>query len=96
MRAAAKRSVKPVELGEHGVIRVPSRFRRAHRLKKGSQLLLVEVGNALVMVPPDPVFDSLSQRLQNTLAKAGVTLEALLKGLPKERKRLFTERYGKI
>jgi bifunctional DNA-binding transcriptional regulator/antitoxin component of YhaV-PrlF toxin-antitoxin module len=92
---AERRAVEPVQLEEEGKITVPPRFRRTHRLKKGSRMLLVEVGNGLMLVPPDPGFDALCETLRATLARKGITARTLLRDLPKVRKQLFDERYGK-
>ncbi|HXG18880.1 MAG TPA: AbrB/MazE/SpoVT family DNA-binding domain-containing protein [Methylomirabilota bacterium] len=91
-------SVRPlgaVHVGEHGEITVPASYRKKHSLSKGSELVVVQLGDALMMAPADVVLTQLSQRLQDILAGEGITLEKALKNLPRVRRRLFQELYGK-
>ncbi len=74
---------------------MPARFRKVHKLAKGSRVLAIEVGSGLMLVPPDAALDILSRRVQAALASQGITVEDALRNLPKVRKELFTELYGK-
>jgi bifunctional DNA-binding transcriptional regulator/antitoxin component of YhaV-PrlF toxin-antitoxin module len=40
-------------LGEKGRLTIPAEYQRAHRLGRGSALVMVELGDALVLVPSD-------------------------------------------
>jgi bifunctional DNA-binding transcriptional regulator/antitoxin component of YhaV-PrlF toxin-antitoxin module len=84
-----------IRVGEHGEITVPASYRKKHKLAKGSEVLLLQLGATLMVVPVDPALDRLCQRLQKNLEGAGVTLEKALKNLPRVRRQLFQELYGK-
>jgi bifunctional DNA-binding transcriptional regulator/antitoxin component of YhaV-PrlF toxin-antitoxin module len=91
-------SVRPlgaVRVGEHGEITVPASYRKKHKIEKGSEVLLLQLGATLMVVPVDPTLDRLCQRIQKNLEGQGITLEQALKNLPRVRRRLFQELYGK-
>jgi len=95
MRSAAHK-IEEVRIGAHGEIQVPSRLLRARRLKKGSRMLVVEAGETILLVAPDPAIESTSDQLIAAFARRGVTLDRLLRNLPKVRKQLVRERYGDL
>lgn len=91
-------SVRPlgaVHVGEHGEITVPAAYRKKHKLSKGSELILVQLGDALMMAPAEVALTQLSQRLQDILAGEGISTKQALKNLEKIRERHFQEVYGK-
>jgi bifunctional DNA-binding transcriptional regulator/antitoxin component of YhaV-PrlF toxin-antitoxin module len=78
-----------MRVGEKGLIQVPPRYRRAHRLGKGSRIVAIEVGDALVLVPPDVALERLSGRVKAALKRGSVTTEQALRNLGKVRRRRF-------
>ena len=80
-----ERVIAPICVGEHGLITVPPRYRRAHGLGKGSRMLAVEVADGL---------ERLSERLQTALARHGVTADQAVRNLDKIRRRRFQRRHG--
>jgi bifunctional DNA-binding transcriptional regulator/antitoxin component of YhaV-PrlF toxin-antitoxin module len=91
-------SVRPlgtIRVGENGEITVPPSYRKKHKLAKGSEVLLLQLGATLMVVPVDPTLDRLCRRIQKNLEGQGITLEQALKNLPRVRRRLFQELYGK-
>lgn len=84
-----------IRVGEHGEITVPASYRKKHKLAKGSEVLLLQLGATLMVVPVDPTLDRLCQRIQKSLEGEGITLEKALKNLPRVRRQLFQELYGK-
>jgi bifunctional DNA-binding transcriptional regulator/antitoxin component of YhaV-PrlF toxin-antitoxin module len=84
-----------VRIGERGEVKVPSRYRRAHKLAKGSRMVAVEVGEALVLLPPEAALEHLSRRIQTALAQCGVTTEQALQNLDRIRRRRFRRLHGK-
>ncbi len=95
MQTAVKRAVQEVRVGEDGEIKMPPRYRRAHRLSKGSRMFVMQVGDALMLLPEDQALEKLSRRIRDALESQGVTVERALKNLPKVRRRLFDTLYGK-
>jgi len=94
MRAAA-RPIEATRVGENGRIAVPSSYRKQHKLSKGSEVLLVQLGETLMVVPTDIALDRLCDRIQGALAGRGVATDKALKNLPQIRRRRFQRLYGK-
>ncbi len=94
MRAAA-RHIEATRLGENGRIAVPPSYRKLHKLSKGSEVLLVRLGETLIVVPSDMALDRLCERIQGALTGSGVAADKALKHLPQVRRRRFQRLYGK-
>jgi bifunctional DNA-binding transcriptional regulator/antitoxin component of YhaV-PrlF toxin-antitoxin module len=94
MRVAA-RPIEAARVGENGRIAVPPRYRKLHKLSKGSEVLLVQLGDTLMVVPSDLALDRLCDRIQGALAGRGISTEKALKHLPQVRRRRFQRLYGK-
>lgn len=94
MPESVARSLGAVRVGEKGEITVPAAYRKKHKLSKGSEVVLVQLGDALMMVPADVALNRLCQRLQDILAGEGISTKHALKNLEKIRERHFQELYG--
>jgi bifunctional DNA-binding transcriptional regulator/antitoxin component of YhaV-PrlF toxin-antitoxin module len=88
------RPLGTIRVGEKGEITVPAAYRKKHKLSKGSEIVLVQIGDALMMVPTDVALSKLSRRLQEILAGEGISTKQALKNLEKIRERHFQELYG--
>jgi len=95
MPESIARPLGTIRVGEHGEITVPASYRRKHKLAKGSELVLVQIGDALMMVPADVALNQLCQRLQDILAGEGISTKQALRNLEKVRQQQFQELYGK-
>jgi bifunctional DNA-binding transcriptional regulator/antitoxin component of YhaV-PrlF toxin-antitoxin module len=95
MPESVARPLGSVRVGEHGEITVPASYRKKHKLAKGSEVLLLQLGATLMIVPVDPALDRLCQRIQENLAEGGITLEQAQKNLARVRRRRFQKLYGK-
>lgn len=93
--SAVARRIEATRVGENGRISVPSRYRKQHKLSKGSEVLLVQLGDTLMVVPADVSLDRLCQRLQDGLAGRHVSVEKAIKALPQVRRRRYQRLYGK-
>jgi bifunctional DNA-binding transcriptional regulator/antitoxin component of YhaV-PrlF toxin-antitoxin module len=89
------RPLGAVHVGENGEITVPVAYRKKHKLSKGSELVLVQLGDALMIAPAEVALTQLCQRLQDILAGEGISTKQALKNLEKIRERHFQEVYGK-
>lgn len=89
------RPIEAIRVGEKGQIAVPSRYRKLHKLSKGSEVLLVQLGETLMVVPFDVTLDRLCERMHDALAGRGVSVAQALKNLAKVRRRRFQRLYGK-
>ena len=95
MSESSVRPLGAVRIGEHGEITVPAAYRKKHKLSKGSELILVQLGDALMVAPAEVALTQLSQRLQDILAGEGISTKQALKNLEKIRERHYQELYGK-
>lgn len=91
---SAARRIEATRVGENGQIAVPPRYRKLHKLSKGSEVLLVQLGDTLMVVPADQTLDRLCERIQSALAGRRVSLEKALKALPQTRRRRYQRLYG--
>lgn len=94
MQESSARPLGTILVGEHGEITVPASYRKKHKLSKGSELVLVQLGDALMIAPTDVALDQACQRLQDILAGEGISTKQTLKNLEKIRERHFQELYG--
>jgi bifunctional DNA-binding transcriptional regulator/antitoxin component of YhaV-PrlF toxin-antitoxin module len=95
MPAQAARRIEAIRVGEKGRIAVPSSYRKLHNLSKGSEILLVQLGETLMVVPSDVTLDHLCERIQDALAGRGISSGQALKNLARVRRRRFKRLYGK-
>ncbi|HEY7218864.1 MAG TPA: hypothetical protein VH985_10780 [Candidatus Binatia bacterium] len=95
MPTGTARPIEAIRIGEKGNIAVPPRYRKRHKLSKGSEVLLVQLGETLMVVPTDVPLFRLCERIQDALAGRGVSVEQALKNLGKIRRRRFQRLYGK-
>ena len=95
MPAGAIQPIEAIRVGEKGRIAVPPSYRKLHKLSKGSEVLLVQLGETLMVVPVDVTFDRLCERIQDALAGRGVSAGKALKNLVRVRRRRFQRLYGK-
>jgi AbrB family looped-hinge helix DNA binding protein len=95
MPESLARPLGAVRVGEKGQITVPAVYRKKHKLAKGSEVLLLQLGATLMVVPVDPTLDRLCQRIQENLRGQGITLKQAQKNLERVRCRRFQKLYGK-
>lgn len=95
MSESVARPLGTIRVGENGEITVPASYRKKHKLVKGSEVLLLQLGATLMIVPVDPTLDRLCQRIQENLEGQGITLEQAQKNLERVRRRRFQDLYGK-
>jgi bifunctional DNA-binding transcriptional regulator/antitoxin component of YhaV-PrlF toxin-antitoxin module len=95
MAAGSARPIEAIRIGEKGRIAVPPKYRRKHKLWKGTEVLLVQLGETLMVVPSDVSLFRLCERIQDALAGRGVSVSQALKNLPKVRRRRFRRLYGR-
>ena len=95
MPSQAARSIEAIRVGEHGRIAVPAKYRKLHKLSKGSEVLLVQLGETLMVVPSDVTLDRLCERIQDALAGRGISAAKAVKNLAQVRRRRYRRLYGK-
>ena len=95
MPFAVARRIEAKRLGDNGRIAVPAKYRKQHNLSKGSEVLLVQLGETLMVVPFDATLDRLCDRIQHALTGRSVSATKAMKTLPQVRRRRFQRLYGK-
>lgn len=91
MPESSARPLGTVRVGEKGEITVPAAYRKEQKLSKRSEIFVLQLGEALVMVPADPTLNRLCQRIQDILAGQGISTKQAVKNLEKVRQRHFQE-----
>ena len=86
--------VGKVHLTRKGQVTVPKPLRRQLQMESGASLLLLQMGEALLLLPDVTAFEAVRRRIQETLAKTGRTPEEIMATLPEARRQVFEELYG--
>ena len=87
-------TVGVVHLTRKGQVTVPKQLRQQLQIESGTALLLLQMGEALLLLPDMTEFETVRRRIQETLAKTGHTPEEILATLPEARRRVFEELYA--
>ena len=95
MAQAAVRPIEAIRVGEKGRIAVPPKYRKLHKLSKGSEVFLIQLGETLMVVPTDLTFDHLCERIRQALTGRGIPVGQALKNLTSVRRRRYQSLYGK-
>ena len=86
--------VGKVQMTQKGQVTVPKRLRKQLQMESGTALLLLQVGEALLLLPDITEFEMVRRRIRETLAKTGRTSEEIMATLPEARQQVFQELYG--
>ena len=86
--------IDKVYLTRKGQVTVPKRLRQQLQMESGTALLLLQMGDALLLLPDMAGFETVRRRIQEALAKTGRTPEEIMATLPEARRRVFEELYG--
>jgi AbrB family looped-hinge helix DNA binding protein len=86
--------VGKVHLTRKGQVTVPKNLRQQLQMESGTPLLLLQMGEALLLLPDVTEFESVRHQIQETLAKTGHTSEEIMATLPEARQKVFEELYG--
>lgn len=92
---SAKATTHTVQLRKRGVLTLPKSFRETHSMEEGDPLHLVDVGGGtVVMTPMQPMVPELAEEIASIRRAEGLSMDAVLQGLRKQREQLTRERYG--
>lgn len=76
-----------------GAVKLPARVRAKYGLRTGDSIRLVDVGGNFVLIPLTPSVAKLAQSIEHARRKAGVSMDEMFKGLRKQRKRYYQEKF---
>jgi bifunctional DNA-binding transcriptional regulator/antitoxin component of YhaV-PrlF toxin-antitoxin module len=91
--------LKPITLtriGKSGQVILPKEILKSHHLEKGSQLLLIEMGEVLLLVPHDQELSRICRHIQEALSGQGITPSQAKARLRRVRRRRFKERFADL
>ena len=80
-------------LGEKGQLTIPKEYRESLALDPGSPIAVVQVGNALLLIPEQARFRDLCDRVAQAFSRRGMTPAEVLSTLPEARKRAYAQLY---
>lgn len=89
-----KKLLSLARLSEKGQLTIPAEYRRAHQLERDSALVLVEIGDALVLIPHDEALASVTARLEAALEGASVSADDLIAAAAEARAEIVSEEFG--
>jgi len=96
MAISSEKIFSIVSLDEKGQLTIPADYRRALSLTQDSAFVLVQIGEALVLVPYDEALAAVTSRLEAALHGAGVSVEELVKATTKARAEITREEFGDL
>ena len=88
-----KKLLSLARLSEKGQLTIPAEYRRAHQLERDSALVLVEIGDALVLVPHDEALATVTARLEAALKGAGASADDLIGAAEEARAEIVREEF---
>lgn len=94
MATAESKVIAIMRLSETGQLTIPAEYRRAHDLGRDSTLVLLEIGDALVLVPHDEALAAVTSRLEAAMRGSGETVESLTDAANKARAEIVSEEFG--
>ncbi len=85
-----------LNMGQNGQITIPVDYRKEHSMKGGDHLVSIRMGDALVLVPHDSIFEALSSRFEASMKAAGLTVDDMKQRTLSAREQMFEAHYGSI
>jgi len=82
-----------IRLRNRGQVTLPLAVRESLAVAKGDTLTLLQVGEAVLLIPRHLQTPQLSDKIITMMETKGVSLATLLSGLVEERKVIWRERY---
>jgi AbrB family looped-hinge helix DNA binding protein len=80
-------------LGEKGQLTIPKEYRQSLALAPGSPIAVVQVGNALLLIPEQARFRELCDRVAQVFSSRGMAPEDVVSRLPEARERVYAQLY---
>lgn len=85
--------VSTVRVSAKGQMVLPKEYRNEQKLKAGSDLAALKIGNGLLLLPQMDRFNALCGSIENVLVKNDLTAGDFLNTLDETREELFKEMY---
>ena len=85
-----------LNVGQNGQVTIPSDYRKEYAMKGGDHMVSLRMGDALVLIPHDSIFEALTSRFEASMKAAGLTVEDMKQRTLTARDQLFEEHYGSL
>ncbi|MDA8273517.1 MAG: AbrB/MazE/SpoVT family DNA-binding domain-containing protein [Deltaproteobacteria bacterium] len=82
------------EIKSRGQLTIPKKIRDAGYLDEGQVVSIIPAGNAIIVTPKRLELDEARREIKKIIKSSGLSVEELMKGLIKERGKLYKELYG--
>jgi bifunctional DNA-binding transcriptional regulator/antitoxin component of YhaV-PrlF toxin-antitoxin module len=83
-----------LQIGNDGIIILPSELREKYGIKSGDVIRLVDLEGVFILTPMTPIVPELARAIEQFRLEAGISTEEMLEGLREQRERYFQEKYG--
>jgi bifunctional DNA-binding transcriptional regulator/antitoxin component of YhaV-PrlF toxin-antitoxin module len=82
-----------LQVRQRGTLTLPAELRDLYGIQEGDTFRLVDLGGIFVLAPMVPLVPDLARDIEQARRKAGLGMNEMLKGLRKQRKRYYQEKY---
>lgn len=88
--------LQSTRLGEKGQLTIPKKYRQSLALEAGAPVAVLQVGNALLLIPEQVRFRELCDRVARAFSSHGMSAADVLATLPEARELVFARLYPKL
>jgi bifunctional DNA-binding transcriptional regulator/antitoxin component of YhaV-PrlF toxin-antitoxin module len=94
MRKLNRSSLAVTRLSRKGQLTIPAEYRHSLALSPDMDLVLVQVGDALAVVPHDEALAAVTQRLEGAMRNAGSDVDDLMTAAAEARAAITREEFA--
>jgi bifunctional DNA-binding transcriptional regulator/antitoxin component of YhaV-PrlF toxin-antitoxin module len=94
MRKLKRSGLAVTRLSQRGQLTIPAAYRHSLALSPEVDLVVVQVGDALAIVPHDEAFAAVSARLEAVMQSAGTNIDELMTAAAEARSAIAREEFG--
>ena len=80
-------------VGERGQITIDKKIRDACNIEKGSPLLEIKVGKAIILVQVDNVFEEMTSRLKEAFSNTNMERDEMMKEIEENSRKRVVQKY---
>jgi bifunctional DNA-binding transcriptional regulator/antitoxin component of YhaV-PrlF toxin-antitoxin module len=81
-----------VHMQQRGAVTLPLKLRKRYSLDAGDTLSIIDLDGVFVVAPRVSLVSKLAAEIEQIREEAGLSMDDLLEGLDKERRRIYEER----
>lgn len=84
-----------VQVRQRGTLTLPADLRAKYNIKEGDTFRVIDLDGVLVLTPMAPMLPELAREIERARIEAGLSVDEMLDGLRRQRKRYFKEKYSR-